>query len=329
MFLNMNRFSLSCVAILTSVATLVSVGFGGRASAEELPGSDTHSRSGSIQHAGEGDRAASVIFHVAQGIRLGEPTTLTNDDTTSFDPLFDVGGTGAGYKFTFTKGLGRGGTMTKVSWPILEGQEKSKSDYSVTVQIGDGAYTCSISDKNGREVRAAGPFFCYLGQRWIDNDWDLHITNANAKRLAEASGAIRTEGTVSLGNGVFESESTQRLDGASDVPKESSTQFDAVMTPTDKPSAPEARMTFKYAIYDEKPGYVKSDGGRLYVRGHVSNYRGGVFEGGSSCDIVTADGHVVENYLYTCTMAKGYHVRSGIADGRIHYITDFTVSKKK
>lgn len=170
-----------------------------------------------------------------------------------------------------------------------------------------------------------------------DWHWAAQITDSHVNRLAEASGSIATAGSVSLADGRFTTESNMRLDGAEVVPARSSTQFDAVLKATDYSSEPvTARARFRYALQlPDGPGYVPrvqgdtaNGGGRLYVRGSVSNYRGGAFWGDSSCDIVTADDQAVHNTGYVCTMKSAY-LETGIQDGRGHYHTDFVISKKE
>jgi hypothetical protein len=180
-----------------------------------------------------------------------------------------------------------------------------------------------------------------MEQRGADFDWDLHLSDDRVKRLAEASGSVRTDGSVSLNASYFRptraytTQSELRVDGADDVGPNSSTQFGAVLTPDDvkppkKPDEPEtARMKFTYAIRDAgAPGGGPRVGPQYFVRGDVSNYRGPKFTGASSCEITDEANNPVHNSGYTCEM-NSYYGGAINTPGRAQYITDFTVSKKK
>jgi hypothetical protein len=313
----MKRFTLTCSAVLATVAAVAGVGPAGwgTAGAEAATQDDDLTR-------------LTVNFHVADGITLGKQTVLKNENTFTLDPLVDVGGRGAGYESTYNP---RNRLDVSVSWPVLQGRDAAVTGYTLTCKTGAGAVLsieCSVSGPD-----KSNPFHASVNQRGGEHDWDVHVTDDRVDRLAEASGAVRTDGSVSLLEPLFGSyytESEMRLDGASAVPVNSSTQFDAVLRPSDRERSlrePDtARMTFVYAMYaDGRPAY-SSDGKRLYVRGNVWNDRSGVFLGGSSCEIGIADGTVVENSGYTCSM-QGAHPDTGVKDGRVHYITDFTVGR--
>jgi hypothetical protein len=166
-----------------------------------------------------------------------------------------------------------------------------------------------------------------MAQRGLDLDWDLYLTDDGVDRVAEASGSIKTDGLISLERGRFLTESKLRLNGANEVWADSSTQFDAVLTSTDATSEPDtARAHFEYALLvNGQPLYDKATGQRVVVRGDVSNQRGWVYKGDSSCAIVTESGVPYESNHYTCSM-KGSYAKTGTS--RVHYITEFTVGMR-
>lgn len=318
---NMKRITASCAAILTCVAAVAWVGPVGWASAEETPDN-------AVWRVG-------VDFHVADGLSLGDATVSNQTKTVTVTPSTDAAGNGAGYSAVFPKEFDPEiRTGADVTWPIRQGRDGSDTGYIVTSRVFSvegkvsPASTCWVTRPKNENTDNIS---CSLVQRGLDNDWDLYLTDDRLNRLVEASGAIKTDGSVKLGEGMFFAQTYLRLAGATEVPVNSSTQFDSVLTPQDKdnPSGPrgsEALIMFEYAIYDgEQPGYVNSENRRLYLRGHVSNRRGNVFRGDSYCEIITADGSAVENY--TCTM-KSSNARAEIGNG-VHYETEFTVSKKK
>lgn len=337
-------------AVLASVGAFACAGSPGAASAEEM--SETGADEPSVQWCTQWycpDETAYLRFHVGESLSLGKPTLINNQHTVSFDydSYVDDEGTGrsSGFRTTYQQHY-RSEINVEVSWPILRGPDGAKTGYSVRSRIvgkekerfsgpsqlkGD----CSVTGPSGEDR-----FHCYMNRRawdcnqldcWGYTDWDLHLTDGRVDRLAEASGAVKTEGSVSLGDGEFTTDSQARIDGAKAVPAGKSTQFDAVRKLTDGVTDParsdRAQMRFTYALFDSGQPVRSQNGQQLYVRGSVSNYRWPLwFSGKSSCDI-TADGYVVENSGYTCS-GDGAHPNTGIRDGRIHYITDFTVKKK-
>jgi hypothetical protein len=328
----MKRISLSCLAILASVAALGSAGPAGVASAVELSGSAASPSSVSAQSDPEGAYAASVDFHVTEGIVLGEPEPLTGWGTSTMKYPVHEGNQGAGFAITFDSWAD-----ASVSWPILPARDGAKSAYTLTAKINpQGIYSwwsCEVKDANGQVTNA---YRCSMDRRGSARDWDLHVTtDARTKsRVAEASGTVKTKGAVSLAQGVYTTESGLHVDGATEVPKAKSTQFDAVYMDDDNRHLPAekntARMTFKYALLqDGEPVIVNTNAGRqqLFVKGNVSNHRGDYFEGGSSCDFVTADDKPYATVSYSCDK-NSYYGGAVMTDGRAQYITDFTVSNK-
>lgn len=343
---------LRCAAVLASVAALVCVGSVGAASADEM--SDAGADKPSVQWCTPWhcpDETAYVRFHVGESLTLGKPKLINNKNAPSVDyhSYLDDGGAekSSGFQTTYRQ-VHRPEIDVEVSWPILRGPDGATTGYTVNSRIhghhvsgermpapsqleGD----CSVTGPSGEDR-----FHCSMNRRawrcdtmdcWGYTDWDLHLTDDRVDRLAEASGAVKTQGSVSLGNGEFATDSQARIDGAKAVPAGKSTQFDAVRKLTDGVTDParseRAQMTFTYALLDGDLPARAENGQRLYVSGSVSNFRGPLwFSGNSSCDIITADGDVVENSGYSCNRESA-HPNTGIKDGRIHYITDFTVKK--
>jgi hypothetical protein len=87
-------------------------------------------------------------------------------------------------------------------------------------------------------------------------------------------------------------------------------------------------MTFQYALFDDgKPVLSKDNGQQLYVYGDVANRRfPDRFWGDSTCIFITLDDHIERDPGYTCTRSGAY-AATGIRDGRVHYITEFTIAK--
>jgi hypothetical protein len=116
--------------------------------------------------------------------------------------------------------------------------------------------------------------------------------------------------------------------GAATVPAGSSTEFDVVGTGTDRL----ADIEFSYAILDNGQPVYDRYGYPLKVIGSVSNWRDIWFSGDSSCQI---RGKFTDSFDsghwgysgYSCGMVRGY-AHTGIRDGRVHFLTDFTVSKR-
>jgi hypothetical protein len=291
-------------------------------------------------------RVASVVFHVGHGISLGSPISRANERTEKFRFLTDAGDKGAGFAIDWNEDTYSGGnTGAKVEWPIV--QNGSNTEYTLTARIGFGnrrgandfplGQVCTVSGPNGQ---SAGHFHCSMTERGRDNAWDLSVTDDRVDRRAEVSGSITTDSRVSLTAGEFVTQSRQarqdqlRVDGAAEVPSNSSTQFDSVLRPQDTTLIPDrALMAFMHAILEDgKPAYSKDDGTRLYVRGNVKNKRsqglmGDWFSPESSCDIISEKNHIDKNSGYSCDM-KGDFVRNGNRDGDVHYHTDFTVKKR-
>jgi hypothetical protein len=337
------------VAVLASVSALVCAGSVAAASAEELAGADAEELS--VQTCNKWncpDEAANIRFHVGESISLGAPTVVTNHNTQSVGYHSYLNDEDAekssGFQTTYQQPF-RIEVDVEVSWPILRGPDGAQTGHTVRARIHGSssrwaqhqlAADCSVTGPSG-----GSRYKCYLNRRawkcdhsdcWGYADWDLHLTDDRVDRLAEASGAIKTEGSVSLGNGEFDTDSSARIDGATTVPAGKSTQFDAVRKLTDGVTDParkdRAHMAFTYALSDGGRPVRSQNGQQLYVSGSVSNSRGPFwFSGKSSCDIITADGTVVENSGYACNR-EGAHPNTGITDGRVHYITDFTIKKK-
>lgn len=340
--MNMKRIVLSCVGLLVSVAVLAGVGPTGLAAAGELADSTTHSETSPENR--WRNRVVGVNFHAGYRLSLGKPKTITNEHTAGFHQLLDVGGTGAGYGGTMREShFSTDRSVVAVSWPILQGLSRLDTGYTVTSYIRGWTYERSLPWEDGCYIdgpggRNAGPFHCYQVERgWLSFHFDLYITDDRVDRLAEASGSITTDDSVSLiNNGGYPTytESKLQLAAAATVPVESSTQFDAVLTQEDvdkgmtgEPNT--ALITFVYAVYDGgKPVYSTIDGRQLFVKGYVSNKRTGTFfAGGSWCEFVTEGKRIDEISGYSCE-PSGDYADTEIKHGHVHYITDFTVSKK-
>lgn len=336
--LNVKRISLFCLAILSGVAVFLSAAPFDFASAEELPDSPDRAGADSTQSSPAPQYlpySASVVFHVGEGVLLGAPAAHAREERLiHLVPLLDSGNRGAGYTISFWNMRDRGGrAVAEVSWPILVGADGSSTGYTVSARIGIAGrldipeQTCTVTNSVGKET---GPFHCSMVRRGGDWDWDLRLSDDRVKRVAEASGAFTTEGFVSLGNGKFGTDSKLRINGADAVQKQSSTQFDAVLTSSDSTDRPNtAQMRFEYALLDDgKPVYSRVDGQQLYIRGDVSNKReDNRFTGSSSCDFVTDGGRIDENSGYSCQM-RGSYARTGADDRQAHYFTQFLVKKK-
>jgi hypothetical protein len=332
------RISLFFLAILSGVAVLSGAARLDVASAEELPGPRPHAAAESTQSNLTplyAPYSAKVVFHVSEGVLLGAPAANRREERLiHLEPLLDSGSKGAGYEISFWNMRDRGGrAVAEVSWPILVGVDGSDTQYKVSARIGIGGkfdvpdQICKVTNPAGGET---GPFHCSMVRRGLDWDWDLHLSDDRVERVAEASGAFTTEGSVSLGDGKFGTDSQLRINGAGAVGKQSTTQFDAVLSPFDHTDRPDtAQMRFGYALLDDgKPVYSKVDGRQLYILGDVSNKREPKqFTGSSSCDFVTDGGRIDENSGYSCDRRGGY-AGSGTHDRQAHYFTDFVVTKK-
>jgi hypothetical protein len=327
----MKRMTLSCVAVLAGAAALVGLGPVGLADAEGLPGSSAQ----------DSTIRVSLNFHAGDGITLKYPTATWKDDVWNFQRLFYEGGDGAGFSYNAhsSPDTGWGGMAgSKMSWPIR--QYGVETGYTVTARVGEG-YSgdfpwepgCVITDANNRQT---GPYHCTMAERSLDNDYDLHITDDRVNRWAEASGSITTTGNVSLQtppdeDAAFTTESQRKVFGTATVDAVAPTEFDAVLVEGEDTSEPNtARMSFKYALLDNgKPVTSSINGKPLYVEGEVWNYRGGMaFKGDSSCRFASQDGVVDGNSGYSCNRS-GDFAHTGVGDGHVHYISDFTISKKQ
>lgn len=325
---------LSCMAILASVAVAAGAAPAGFASAEEQRHSGTRSEGSLLT---QSSHNVGVYFHVGYGLALGKPTEIANRFSLPYAHFLDVGAKGAGYKFRMTRASAAATrSVMSVSWPILEGRTGwSDSGYRVVSTIkgetGSSGWeeTCRIDDP--RDL--GGTYFhCNQVRRGLDFDWDLHITDDRVDRAAEASGAIRAVGPVSLSSGVTYSESKLQLIGSEAIPEHSSTQFDAVLTPSDKTSEPDtARMKFNYALNDGgQPVYSTKNGRPLHVRGYVANQRTRTrFDGGAWCEFVTSETEVEKDSGYTCELEWGNYANTGTKDGHVHYIVNFAVKKNE
>jgi hypothetical protein len=336
------KFFVSCsMAALMGVAAILWAGPVGAASAEERPAPGV----GSASAAAKADHAASVAFRVGAGMSLGEPTTNLNQRTEALDYVSDVGKRSAGYTVAFndwqpgTEDF----TIADVSWPILQGKDRVKTDFTLSARLqfrpifGLGldttrpptvpGYGCEVKDVKGQ---ISDRIHCWMERHGWDNDWDLHLTDDDVNRRAEVSGSFRTEGSVSLEKGTFSGEELH-VKGAEAVHTGESTQFDAVRQRFESPTTTkEANIGFLYSLYDGgQPVRSKVDGSLLRVTGGVSNYAGPFwFTGDSKCFFINERGLPVEDSGYSCAM-NGHYVQTSFSDGRVHYITDFVVSRNK
>lgn len=336
----MRRILLSWLAILVSVAVLAGAGPAGPATAEEGPGSGADSEMSTLIAGDVED--VGVYFHVGAGLSLGKPTEVINRFTTPFRRFLDVGDKGAGYKFRMTKSLSHFDRSHMVmSWPILEGRTGwSDSGYRVISTIkgrtNDSGWVeeCMIDDPRHQ---GGTHFHCNQVRRGLSFDWDLHITDDRVDREAEASGAIKAIGSVSLTGGLTYSESKLQVIGAEAVGENESTQFDAVLRSSDKEKGREmsepdtARVKFQYAVNDGgQPALSKKNGRQLFVSGYVSNKRTKpMFSGGAGCKLITGQDEVEENSGYSCVPVWSDYAHTGIKDGHVHYIVNFEVRKNE
>jgi hypothetical protein len=239
--------------------------------------------------------------------------------------LYYANGTGAGFTFTFNKSVTESPdtpAAAAVSWPVLQNGEETV--YTVTARIGIGPLTeesCKVIDQHDQET---SHFHCTLAGRGADYDWDMHITDDRVDRWVEASGAIKAQGTVSLADGTFTTTSKTYRRGATDVPAGSSTEFDAVTKPGEDNDT--ASIEVWYDLLDSGRAVYGRDGSPLRVRATVSNERYSWFREASSCEI-RSDAGIEIHSNYSCDK-KGDFAHTGIRDGHVHYIADFTVSKK-
>lgn len=320
----MKRTSLSCLAIFTSVAALACAGPVGMASAQELTGPGA---AGAVSAAQTDTKTVRVPFHTSAGIQLGEPSTKVKLGLDSLNPSSYVDGTGAGFTFTF-KGSAinaPGSTASAVvSWPVL--QRGIKTDYTVTARLAFDQHKrdtwCKITDAGGQEK---GPFNCYLDQRG-NGVWDMHITDTRVIRDAEASGTITAQGSVSLADGKFSKQATWSRAADSLIPAGSTTQFDAVFERLLGVKGDTASAEFSYNLLDNGRYVLDRHGYPLKVKGMVKNERYLWFKPDASCSIEGRDG-IVQDSGYSCDMVK-YNAHTTFDDGDVHYITDFTVTKK-
>jgi hypothetical protein len=312
------RFSLLSLAILTSVTALVGIGPIGSAGAEEPP---------------QGKWTANVYFRASYGVSLGKPTVVTNSGTWSLNHFLLVGDKGAGYRMKFDPPYYiRPAPDVQVKWPLLEGDARV-TDFTVSAGMtfadsGPLDERCTVTDRDGQK---SDRYQCSLQQRGIVRNWDLILTDNQVDRLAEASGTITTVGPVSLEGGTFETASPHHVRSAKAVPADSSTQFDATLGSSDVVT--ERRLAsgkFRYALLDGgTPVHDRESGEPLYVSGTVYNYNGASFKGGSNCQIVAGPAYrPVANSGYSCDI-DGYYGGSVLTAGRAQYITDFTIHKKR
>lgn len=321
----MKSFSLSCLAIIASTAALVCCGVADRAFADAPR--DTGTRTETVSTEPQ-MRTASVTYHVADGLYLGEPKTTGRERLESLIHLTDVGEKGAGFAFTYKPwGFDEAGAKAfgEVSWPLILQSGRAAGSVTTRLSFGQGHFEqpCTVRNPSGE---VAPSIRCSVVQRNLDNDWDMYITDGRVDKVAEASGAIRAEGSVGLAIGEFTTDSEMRLDPAAWVKAGASTQFDAVRMRSDESGDPDtAQMTFKYALLDDgEPAYSRN-GQRLYVEGTVSNGRGG--RGNASCRIITADNAVDKSAPFWCKVSASHSPAK--ANGNAQYIGDFTVTDKK
>lgn len=333
------------------VAAVMWAGPAGVASAEEAPASGVQS----VAAAAKADHAASISFRVGAGMTLGEPTTRVNQRTEALDYLSDLGNRGAGFSVAFNDWAPgtEDFTIAEVSWPILQskdraepepGKDKAKPDFTLSARLefhpifGLGldttrpptlpGYKCEVRDSKGQ---ISSKIHCWMERHGWDNDWDLHLTDDDLDRRAEASGSFRTEGSVSLEGGTYAAGPELYVEGAGAVHAGESTQFDAVRQRNERPATTKvATIYFKYSLLDAgQPVRSKTDGSRLTLMGSVSNDAGGFwYSGKSECSFINERGLPVEDSGYSCAW-NDHHAKTAYNDGRVHYITDFVVSRNK
>lgn len=299
----MKRITLSCLTIVAIVAALGNAGPAGMASAEQM--GDSGARAGGAFP--QSGKAASVTYHVGDGLYLGSPTETGREGIDSLHPVNDVGDKGAGFTLTFSKWSADHKSFGEVSWPLFD--DEGDTGYTVTTRLSfgqkDWGQTCTVTY---RSVPVAANLHCSVDRRGLNYDWDMYVTSDEAGRLAQVTGAIKTDDHVSLTEGEYWTDADSHIDGAYAVPAGSSTQFNAFVV---EEWGPAPGMEFRYAILDDgKPAYSKDGSQRLY-------FSGGVRSSDRTCSIVTADDHPVDSQ-YSCAMSWDYGPGPGTY---VHYIT--------
>lgn len=342
---NMKWFASYSLAALMSVAAICWVAPVGAASAEEQPSPGVRSESAST----EADYAASVAFRIGAGMSLGAPTTRVNRRTEAFSAPTDVGGDGAGFRFAFNKWhTGEfQSTIVDVAWPIRKGKAKEKTDLTLSTRIefepiadiGTGTpraplaphYECYVKDSKGQ---VSSKVHCWMERHGLDKDWDLHLTDDDLNRRAEVSGSFRTEGQLSLQGGEYTAGPAPHVpelyvSGAPAVRAGESTQFDAVRGRNESPATLKvARMDFKYGLFEGGQPVTSVYGTKLYLVGHVANDAGGFWSSGDSeCYLKDEHDRRIDDPRFSCEMT-GKYAKTALSDGRVHYITDFVISRK-
>jgi hypothetical protein len=324
----MKRISLSCLAILTSVAALACATTAEGASAEELHGSGIYASEVSTQAS---TKAASVVFHVGSGLYLGSPKVTAEEHLEFLKPLTNVGydvgyDLGAGFRLAYKDSEAT--AAGEVSWPVLDawGARGKDTGITVTARLGFGqgwGQSCTVTDQDGEVTRE---YQCSLVRRGWDHDWDMYVTDDYHARIGaeEASGSITADGSLLLVEGQYDRGPSHLVEpGARSVAAKSSTQFDAINW---GPSA-EAGMQFRYAIFDDGKEVLGSKGTPLYVVGSVA--KGKRQAGTSDCHFVhIADSHEVPDSSAPYSCSYDSHLDGAVMLAPGNYITDFTVSYK-
>lgn len=184
--------------------------------------------------------------------------------------------------------------------------------------------------KGGTRVDVA-PFNC----RYTRTDTDPYAVqyhfDFDLNRWAEASGKITTQ-EVSLTKGTFRSDLPYSVAGVTEMAPFQYTSFEAVMREGDTSFFEnQARTEFSYQIA------VDGKATGFWAAGMSTNWRGPVaFNGDGRCAIYDHDPLLGGGRLdkttpiiskdYFCK-AEGGYIRGRLADGNVHYNTDFTVGR--
>lgn len=317
----MRWFALSCVAVLAGVGSLAGMGAAGSASA--------------VETTALGPRTANVAFHVTTGVSLGKPTTLASTEGVTSESHVDVGERGAGFRLTWTKHFNR--VIHTEAWPLLRGPHANSTPYKVIAGLDFSLFStekrCQVVDQAGHEV---GPFHCVMIQRGRVYDWDMYIVDDRVDRDLEVSASVTTEGSVSLEKGIFNQRpygkpgERRHLEGATAIPRDSSTQVNSVARPGDPRNGDgerEASAFFQYELFDNGQPVLGSNGLPVKFAGKVSNKfaSSGELKKDSYCQIHT--GYEFDPLGYSCTV-NAYYAKTGV-DDRVHYVAEFTIRKDK
>lgn len=330
MVFDMKRLSLLCAAVLLGAGALPGVatipaaaaprdsaGVGANAEAEPAVWSV-----GTVFNL---HRVSLVNGQQRDGVKKGETWTVEKLSGTIDRP-------GDGFKVTDS--ANRPTIDYSVKWQAkIHGETTSYWIVSRVVKYWDFYWsntrgTCDVyrGDPDHGGVVAEGPVICEATMSDRTEEQSKVTFDVRLNRLAEASGTIKTTGSLSLAQGEYTPSSKLHLAGASAVAENSSTPFDSILAPGYEEGKDTARMMFKYALLDNGQE-VFMDGKRLYIAGHVLNQRDwAMFWGHSDCAVVDDQYRGIENSGYSCD-TNGYYANTDIRDGRVHYIADFTVKK--